>query len=467
MLFWIVAAAMTAAVVMLIVWPLARPAGAAGSRAAYDLEVYRDQLKELERERENGLISAAQADAARAEVGRRMLALESAVAKQAETPAATGRTRIVAVLLALVIPAGALAVYMPLGRPDQPAQPLASRTLPRNDGVPAEVLAAVDKLKQTLAEQPDNIDGWILLGRTYTRMNRYDDAVEAFRQARRIDPKDPDVAASFGDMAVNTNNGIVSEEARTAFEAALAARPDDPRAQFYLALARFQAGDVKGALDQWRGQMAHTPADAPWLPMLKAQITRAAESLNLTVAEVMPQPLPPRQAAAPAGAAPDAKPAGQADDIQRNEMVRTMVASLAEKQKANPGDVDGWLRLARSYSVLKEPAKALDAARQAAAHGPARADAQLVLAQTLIDAANLPDDKPSPLPAEAVTALRAALAAEPANADALWLLGLDAAGSGRKDEAVGLWTKLLAQLDPQGQDHAFVTARIKALQAGG
>ncbi|MCW2244523.1 cytochrome c-type biogenesis protein CcmH [Azospirillum fermentarium] len=466
MLFWIVAAAMTAAVVMLIVWPLARPAGAAGSRAAYDLEVYRDQLKELERERDSGLISAAQADAARAEVGRRMLALESAVAKQADAPAVTGRTRIVAVLLALVIPAGALAVYMPLGRPDQPAQPLASRTLPRNDGVPAEVLAAVDKLKQTLAEQPDNIDGWILLGRTYTRMNRYDDAAEAFRQARRIDPKDPDVAAAFGDVAVNSNNGIVSEEARGAFEAALAARPDDPRAQFYLALARFQAGDVRGALDQWRGQMAHTPADAPWLPMLKAQITRAAESLNLNVAEVMPQPLPPRQAAAPA-ATPDAKPAGQADDLQRNEMVRSMVASLAEKQKANPGDVDGWLRLARSYSVLKEPAKALDAARQAAAHGPARADAQLTLAQTLIDAANLPGDKPSPLPAEAVTALKAALAAEPANPDALWLLGLDAAGAGRKDEAVGLWNKLLTQLDPQGQDHAFVAARIKALQAGG
>lgn len=464
MLFWIVAAAMTAAVVMLIVWPLARPAAASGSRAAYDLEVYRDQLTELERERENGLITPTQADAARAEIGRRMLALDSAAAKTADAPAISGRTRIVAVLLALVIPVGALAVYLPLGHPDVPAQPLASRVLPRNDGVPAEVLAAVEKLKQSLAEQPDSIDGWILLGRTYTRMNRYEEAADAFRQARRLDPKDPDVAAAFGDMAVNSNNGIVSEEARTAFEAALAARPDDPRAQFYLALARFQAGDVRGALDQWRAQMAHTPADAPWLPTLKAQITRAAESLNLAVAEVMPQPLPPRQP--PSATAPDAKPAGQTDDIQRNEMVRSMVAGLAEKMKANPGDVDGWLRLARSYSVLKEPDKALEAARQAAAHGPARADAQLVLAQSLIDAANLPDDKPSPLPAEAVTALKSALAAEPANPDALWLLGLDAAGSGRKDEAAALWGRLLSQLDPKGQDHAFVTARIKALTGG-
>ena len=163
---------------------LARPAAASGSRAAYDLEVYRDQLKELERERENGLISVTQADAARAEIGRRMLALDSAAAKTADaSPAVGGRTRIVAVLLALVIPVGALAVYLPLGHPDEPAQPLASRVLPRNDGVPAEVLAAVDKLKQSLAEQPDSIDGWILLGRTYTRMNRYEEAADAFRHA--------------------------------------------------------------------------------------------------------------------------------------------------------------------------------------------------------------------------------------------------------------------------------------------
>lgn len=463
MLFWIVAAAMTAAVVMVIIWPLARPAAAAGSRAAYDLEVYRDQLKELEREQESGLITPAQAGAARAEVGRRMLALESAVSRNPDAPpAATGRTRLVAAVLALAIPVSALAVYLPLGSPDEPAQPFASRVPPRNEGVPAEVLAAVEKLKQSLTEEPDSIDGWILLGRTYTRMNRYEEAADAFRQARRLDPKDPDIAAAFGDVAVNSNNGIVSEEARTAFEAALAARPDDPRAQFYLALARFQAGDMRGALDQWRTQMAHTPADAPWLPMLRAQITRAAESLNIPVAEAMPQSLPPRQAAAP-----DAKPAGQSDDLQRNEMVRTMVTSLAEKMKENPGDVDGWLRLARSYSVLREPDKALDAARQAAAHGPARADAHLVLAQTLIDAANLPNDRPSPLPAEAVTALKAALSAEPANPDALWLLGLDAAGSGRRDEAAGLWERLLTQLDPKGQDHAFVAARIKELKAGG
>ena len=145
MLFWIFAAVLTAAVLLLIVPPLLRTAGSGPDREEFDREVYRDQLDELERDRARGLINDAQAEAAKAEIARRMLATaEESGNAGAPTTARSGR--VLAVLLALVLPVGALAVYGSVGRPDLPAQPLASRNLEQErGGPPKSVLAAIEE----------------------------------------------------------------------------------------------------------------------------------------------------------------------------------------------------------------------------------------------------------------------------------------------------------------------------------
>lgn len=481
MLFWIFAAVLTAAVLLLIVPPLLRTAGSGDAlvpgREEFDREVYRDQLDELERDRARGLINDAQAEAAKAEIARRMLAT-------AETGAATGggavtprSARVLAVLLALVLPVGALAVYGSVGRPDLPAQPLASRNLEQErGGPPKSVLAAMDKLKAQLAENPSDIQGWLILGQAYAKMGRNGDAADALRHAVALNRDDVEVQGLFAETLVSANDGMVPEEAVAAFDAVLAKEPKDPRARFFAALARFQAGDQQGALDRWSALMAESPADAPWVPVVRDQIREAAVALNLDPAKVTPQPLPPEQkeqkeqaAQGQQGgqqAAPNAQGNAQGNAAGQDEMIRGMVANLAARLEADPSDVDGWLKLARSYGVLGDTAKALDAARKARERAPDRADVQVAYANAVLQTQPR-NETPKPLPEEATSALRLALKAEPENKDALWLLGLDAMMSGRKDEAAAHWGKLIAQFKPSDPEYTLLKGRLDALKAGG
>ncbi len=477
MLFWIFAAVLTAAVLLLLVPPLLRSTGSGPDREEFDREVYRDQLDELERDRARGLINDAQTEAAKAEIARRMLATaEKDGNTGAPTTARSGR--LLAVLLAVLLPVGALAVYGSVGRPDLPAQPLASRNLEQErGGPPKSVLAAMDKLKAQLAENPSDLQGWLILGQAYAKMGRNADAADALRHAVALNKDDVELQGLFGETLVSANDGMVPEEAVTAFDAVLAKEPKDPRARFFAALARFQAGDQQGALDRWTALMAESPADAPWVPVVRDQIREAAVALNLDPAKVTPQPLPPEQKeqaaqgqpggpqAAP-NAAPNTAPNAPANMAGQDEMIRGMVANLAGRLDADPSDVDGWLKLVRSYGVLGEPAKALDAARKARERAPERADVQVAYANAVLQTQPR-NETPKPLPEEATSALRLALKAEPDNKDALWLLGLDAMMSGRKDEAEAHWGKLITQFQPSDPEYTLLKGRLDALKAGG
>lgn len=476
MLFWIFAAVLTAAVLLLIVPPLLRTAGSGHElvpgREEFDREVYRDQLDELERDRSRGLINDAQAEAAKAEIARRMLATAEKTAANGGGAVSPRSARMLAVLLALVLPVGALAVYGSVGRPDLPAQPLASRNIEQErGGPPKSVLAAMDKLKAQLAENPGDIQGWLILGQAYAKMGRNGDAADALRHAVALNRDDVEVQGLFAETLVSANDGMVPEEAVAAFDAVLAKEPKDPRARFFAALARFQAGDQRGALDRWSALMAESPADAPWVPVVRDQIREAAVALNLDPAKVTPQPLPPEQkeqAAPNAQANPQANAQGngQGNGAGQDEMIRGMVANLAARLDADPSDVDGWLKLARSYGVLGDTAKALDAARKARERAPDRADVQIAYANAVLQTQPR-NETPKPLPEEATSALRLALKAEPENKDALWLLGLDAMMSGRKDEAAAHWGKLIAQFKPSDPEYTLLKGRLDALKAGG
>ncbi len=470
MLFWIFAAVLTAAVLLLLVPPLLRSAGSGPDREEFDREVYRDQLDELERDRARGLINDAQAEAAKAEIARRMLATaEKDGNAGAPTTARSGR--LLAVLLAVLLPVGALAVYGSVGRPDLPAQPLASRNLEQErGGPPKSVLAAMDKLKAQLAENPNDLQGWLILGQAYAKMGRNADAADALRHAVALNKDDVEIQGLFGETLVSANDGMVPEEAVAAFDAVLAKEPKDPRARFFAALARYQAGDQQGALDRWSALMAESPADAPWVPVVRDQIREAAVALNLDPAKVTPQPLPPEQKEQAQETAPNAQANAQANAQSnmagQDEMIRGMVANLAAKLDADPSDVDGWLKLARSYGVLGEPAKALDAAGKARERAPERADVQVAYANAVLQTQPR-NETPKPLPEEATSALRLALKAEPDNKDALWLLGLDAMMSGRKDEAADHWGKLITQFKPSDPEYTLLKGRLDALKAGG
>lgn len=475
MLFWIVAAAMTAAVTALVLTPLLRNRQTGGPlpgpRAAYDMEVYRDQLAELERDLARGVIDNRQAQAARTEIGRRMLAVSEEGKRETASPGASSgkASRAVALALCVVIPVGALAVYIPTGEPNLPGQPFASRETKPENGAPAQVMQAIAKLEQHLKDEPNDLQGWLLMGQTYTRMSRFDDSVEAYRHAVGISQgKEPGILSSYAEAMIAANQGMVPEEAARTFEAVLQSDPNDARARYYLALARGQAGDMRGALDRWVELAAQSPADAPWLPTVRQRITETAGQLGIDVASVMPQPLPATpqsEAAAPAPGPTREQMAGAADMTpeQREGMIRSMVDGLATRLRDNPDDADGWLRLGRAYKVLGEQDKAVEALASGAKAAPGRVDVLMAYADALMVAGG-EEDAPPPA---AVAVLREVLAIQPDNPQALWFLGLDAARTANKGEASQLWGKLLTQLQPGSPEHEEVQSRLNGLAQGG
>ena len=387
MTFWLVAGALSAFAIGLLLWPLLRrPATTtAAPRQAYDLNIYQDQLAEIAREEAEGRLDAEQAVAARAEIERRLLATAETGAEAPGGPAeprAIDRavTWSLAVAICFAVPLAAIGLYLLLGKPGLQSMPFAERPpleapAQRTAGPDMNALAA--GLAARLAEEPDNRDGWLLLGRSYAQLNQLDAAAEAYRQAIALGFDDAEVQSALGEMLAARDGGKIGPEARSAFAAALAQDPQDPRARYYAGLALAQDGRGQEAIDLWLGLLRQSTAEAPWRPVVVQQITLAAARLGIEVPELpfAPGPVAPGPAdrgAAQGGAQPgpsaaDVEAAGQMSAEDRAAFIRSMVARLAERLKREPGDFQGWLRLARAYGVLGDRDQARDALTRAEA----------------------------------------------------------------------------------------------------
>jgi cytochrome c-type biogenesis protein CcmH len=359
--FWIVAALLTATVVLLLGRPLMRKADLTDP-AGSDLVVYRDQLAELERDRARGLLEPAEAAALETEIGRRMLAAaRSAEAAPARTGSPkTGSGRWLTTVLAVAFPLGAIVIYLAVGQPELPGQPLAERQLdPGSD--PAKVLAAVEDVKSKLKPVKEDLSRWVMVGEAYAKLGKPREAVDALRTAAGIAPDDPALSTALAEALIEADGGAVGEEAKQRFQAVPDDSPAKPEARYYLALADAQAGDEKAALKGWQSLLADSPSDAPWLDQTRARIAEAARSLGLDPAKETPAPKPAEAAAGNAQADAIARMTPE----QQQQMIQGMVAKLAARLQANPDDPGGWRQLARAYQVLGQPDKAQDALNHA------------------------------------------------------------------------------------------------------
>ncbi len=375
---WGLAAFLVVVVLVLLLRPLLRREGAGvAPREAYDINVYKDQLLEIDADLERGLLSADQGEAARTEIKRRMLAA-AGDAETAEAGVSAASNRGLAAAIALLVPLGGVLTYLALGQPGHPDQPLAERraqALAQQTEQDREMLEATAKLAKHLQANPDDLRGWRLLARTYLTQERYGEAVAAYGEAYRLSPDDPDILVNYGETLTLAGDSEVGEQARGLFEKALALDALSPKARYYLGLYRAQKGDVRAALRHWIDLALLSPPDAPWMPVLDRQIARAAEQSGIDPATVEPSPgaralaAELKKGAAAEGPGPtteDVKAAMGLSQGDRDEMIRSMVQRLADRLKDNPGDKDGWLRLEKAYRVLGETAKADDAAARAA-----------------------------------------------------------------------------------------------------
>ncbi|RWN59583.1 c-type cytochrome biogenesis protein CcmI [Mesorhizobium sp.] len=346
MLFWVIAAILTLGASLAVLLPLAGGPKGGSPSSDHDLEVYRDQLSELDRDVARGLIQPAEAEEARAEIARRILRLDNAADKAAARQPSMA-TRLVATAAVLAVPLVSWGLYSQLGSPDLPSQPLSER-LAKN---PAD--SSVDELvaraEAHLAANPSDGRGWDVLAPIYQRMQRFSDAVTAYRNAIRLDGDSATRQAGLGEAIASEAGGIVSADAQAAFEAALKLDPANPKASFYLAMGMAQEGRIEEATIGWQKMLAALPQDSPWRGAVEQAL---AESARRSVASGVPAKGPN---------AGDVDAAASMSPQDREAMINTMVAGLDEKLRQNPRDVEGWMQLIRSYVVLGKADQARDA----------------------------------------------------------------------------------------------------------
>jgi cytochrome c-type biogenesis protein CcmH len=228
-----------------------------------------------------------------------------------------------------------------------------------------------------------------------------------------------------------------------------------------------QRGERRAALDAWVALIADTPADAAWLPDLRSQAAALAEDLGLDPEQVLPAaPAVTGVTPAPDAPGPTAEDMRAARDLSaedRETMIRGMVEGLAARVEAQPDDLEGWRRLARSWGVLGEPEKSADAYAQVARLAPEDVGAQVDYAGALL-ALGSPERPPSP---EVVAQLQKVLTLDQDNPEALFHLGRAAAAQGDASGAAQHWQRLLAQLPASSPERAALQRLLQSLESGG
>jgi cytochrome c-type biogenesis protein CcmH len=331
MALWVIFAFLTAIATIAVLRPFWRTRRSP-VQTPNDIEVYKQQLREIEDEAARGLLGQAEADAARIEMSRRILA--AAADAEVQAPSAARRAAYAPYILAALLPTITLSLYIAYGSPQLPAFPLAERTL---DSQSVPVLVA--RVEERLERHPEDGMGWSVIAPVYMRLGRYTDAAEAFRNASRLLGESADRAANLGEALVFANGGTIDADAKQAFEKALALDANHPKSRFWIAVAEEQAGRPAQAITIYRKLLEGQVPDAV------AQVVRQRVALL---------------EGTPAGAGrPDA--GGGVDVAQINQMV----LGLAERLKKDGSDLKGWLMLVRAYTVLGRKDDAMSALNEA------------------------------------------------------------------------------------------------------
>ena len=454
MMPWLSVGALALLIGLWLAWPFLRRSGVEPNEAEHAISIYRDQREELRRDSRNGLISEAEREAAEQEIERRALRagrlLDAGVSVARRSPIFAG----IALLLTL---GGSLGLYSLVGAPELRDQPLAARheALLERRAAAGDPESQIMLLVQRTEENPESFEDWWLLARSYAALGDHASSADAYRQAAALSNDDPAVLSAYAEAMTLANGNKVPAAARLIFAQAQRAS-NDPRARYYLALAKAQGQDFAGALEDWLSLHAESSLDAPWMPLVRRDIVNMARFLQRDLTTILPDasetelaraaaPLPDggTDTAQPAGEDPDSLAAALRDDpkdwrgwirlarleverdapeqaeaalaaarehyagapfvlaqldetaralglngqagaaaprgpsaeqvaasaelseSERDEMVRGMVAGLAGRLEAEPGDLDGWLMLIRSYAVLQDAEGASEAVRKA------------------------------------------------------------------------------------------------------
>lgn len=341
MLFWIVVACLTLLACLAVLLPVLRVRDSVPDDSAFDLEVYQDQLAELERDVARGVIAGAEAEQARAEIGRRILKLTTD-GNAGSAKARFGASRLVLSAAILAVPLASWGIYAATGSPHLPSQPLHARAADNPQANPISEL--VSRAEMHLAANPEDGRGWDVLAPIYYRNGRFVEAATAYRNAIRLLGASAAREAGLGEAIAAVGGGLISDEAQAALQRALVLEPTNPKARFLLALGLAQEGQTEEAGAVWQAMANDLPQDSPW----RSAVTQMLADLG-------------KAQAVPGPSQDDVDAAELMSDNERTEMIGNMVAGLDQRLRENPQDAEGWQRLIHAYAVLQRNDDARDA----------------------------------------------------------------------------------------------------------
>ena len=421
-----------------------------------DLQDQIDQLMlaraSLDEDHQTGQLSDSDFAATCLDIDSRLLGLSQQVAQaSASSPKDQTLTRL-AVGLAIILPLGAALIYATLGRPDLRDNPLVDRAAEiasRSE----TITATKENLAQNLARAqaatvatPDDIESWLKLAEAAASVNDSATEIRALRMARQLTNDDPSVLSLLAEALSRAADGQVTVPARDLIDTVLATDPDEPRALFLSGLAAFQDGDYQAAVTRWQRLLSISTADAPWLPIVRANIAQAAEAGGIA--------LPPANG-------PDVDSIAAAADMtakDRQAMILSMVESLRDRLDETPDDTEGWLRLARAYDVLGDRAAAFTALARATESAPDDAPLAYQFLERTIGI------ELSPAQLSMAQTVIARLAENDTNGPQyLFFKGHIAKLSGDPDTARSVWTDLLGTMPAESEMAAALAAEIAKL----
>ncbi len=328
--------------------------------------LYQRQIDEIDKEESQGVISTPEAEALRIEAQRRLLAAshDNHLERQEQVP--LSRTTTAFLITGMVI-AGGVGLYIAKGRPTAPSSNrpplLATLEAQTNTQEASQVAGSVDSmidgLTARLNANPDDVEGWRMLGWSYFNLEQYSNAADAYERAVALAPNNSDFQSAYGESLVMASGGLVTNKALKVFQDVRILNPEDARSRFFVGLSMDQAGDSHGAISAWIDMINTAPTGADWVSGLRQRVVaRAAETGFNIEGLVALAPDQPSSSPPPGPSAEQVKDAMEMPEDDRQTMVEGMVARLDARLKENPDDPDGWIQLIRSKMVLGRRAEA-------------------------------------------------------------------------------------------------------------
>ncbi|WP_310620721.1 c-type cytochrome biogenesis protein CcmI [Flexibacterium corallicola] len=341
MIFWILLALLTVGVALAALLPFTKKLPQGGYERN-DEAVFKQQLEEIDRDCERGVIKPEMAEAARIEVSRRLLAAHKQNSDKTGGSSSEEGGILAKVSVAVVMPLVAIGLYLGLGTPNYADQPLEKRLAQAPNKMSVSELIA--RTEQHLASNPKDVQGWKVIAPVYSRTGQYGKAATAYRNILALEGEQPDFQIALAETLVFQSGGDVTEEAFKLFQKANEARPDDIKIRFYLALGLGQLGKTQEAIDAWQAILAQANGDEGWIPAAKAELATLQE---IDIATKGPT-------------AADMEAAGQLNAKERTLMIEGMVSQLEERLSVEGGSVEEWGKLMRAQQVLGRDDEALE-----------------------------------------------------------------------------------------------------------